>query len=74
MKKAESDKDILDEYDFGGGIRGRYAARVKRGSNIVLLEPDVAKVFPDAASVNNALRALAGIIKQTRAATPTRKR
>lgn len=73
MKKAESDKDMLDEYDFSGGVRGRYAARIKRGSNVVLLEPDVAKVFPDAASVNNALRALASIIGQTRTAAPKRK-
>lgn len=52
------------EYDFSGGVRGKHAARYRRGSNIVVLAPDVAKVFNSEASVNSALRALAGIIRQ----------
>jgi len=55
---------MLDEYDFRGGVRGKYAARYAEGSNVVLLDPDVAKVFPDAESVNQALRALAEIIRR----------
>lgn len=47
------------EYDFAGGVRGKYAARFAQGSNLVLLEPDVAQRFPDSRSVNEALRALA---------------
>jgi hypothetical protein len=44
-------------------VRGKYAERYARGTNVVLLDPDVAEVFPDPASVNRALRALAGIIR-----------
>ena len=44
------------EYDFTGGIRGKYAARYARGSNVVMLEPDVAEAFPTARAVNAALR------------------
>lgn len=47
------------EYDFSKGVRGKYHKRIaKEGSNIVVLEPDVAKAFPDSASVNEALRLL----------------
>ena len=53
--------DILTEYDFSRGRRNPYAARLA-GGHIVVLEPDVAAVFPDASAVNGALRALAGII------------
>lgn len=60
----ESDPEILDEYDFSSGVRGKYAARFARGSHVVVLDPDVARVFTDSESVNQALRALAGIIRQ----------
>ncbi len=49
------------EYDFSGGVRGKYAARFARGTNIVILEPDVAERFPDSKAVNDALRALAAV-------------
>jgi hypothetical protein len=62
--KGQRDPDVLDEYDFRGGVRGKYAARYAEGSNVVVLDPDVAKVFPDAESVNQALRALAEIIRR----------
>ena len=55
---------MLDEYDFSGGVRGKYAGRFVQGANVIVLEPDVAEVFPDSESVNAALRALAGIIRQ----------
>jgi hypothetical protein len=54
------------EYDFSGGVRGKYASRYRKGTNVVLLDPDVAAAFPDSASVNEALRALLEISKRTR--------
>jgi len=51
------------EYDFSKGVRGKYAKKYKRGTNIVLLDPDVAKVFKTPALVNQALRSMAEIIK-----------
>lgn len=44
------------EYDLRGGVRGKYYERYKQGTNVVLLEPDIAKVFRDSATVNDALR------------------
>ena len=61
MKKAKArarGRDLLPEYDFSRGIRGKYARRFAEGANLVKLEPDVAKVFRDSASVNRALRRL----------------
>ena len=46
------------EYDFSDGVRGKYAKRYSQGSNIVVLEPDVAEAFPNARAVNTALRKL----------------
>jgi hypothetical protein len=60
---SERDPEMLDEYDFSGGVRGKYAGRFAKGSNVVVLDPDVARVFTDSESVNQALRALAGIIQ-----------
>ena len=51
---------MADEYDFKGGVRGKYAGRLPQGSHVVVLEPDVAAAFPDSASVNEALRGLIG--------------
>ena len=47
---------MRDHYDFSKGVRGKYARRYREGTNIVLLDPDVAKEFPDASAVNDALR------------------
>lgn len=58
----QHDLDMLDEYDFSTGIRGKYAERYYADRNLVRLDEDVAKMFPDAKSVNNALRALAKLI------------
>jgi len=63
-KVMENDPDLLEEYDFSPGIRGKYAARYQEGCNIIVLEPDVSEIFPDSASVNHALRALAQIIRE----------
>jgi hypothetical protein len=59
----QSDPEMLDEYDFSGGVRGKYADRFPKGCNVVVLDPDVAQIFPDSESVNQALRALAEIIQ-----------
>jgi hypothetical protein len=56
--------EMLDEYDFSQGVVGKYAQQYAEGTNIVLLDPDVAKVFPDSEAVNQALRAIAQIIQQ----------
>jgi len=60
---SERDPDMLDEYDFSNGVRGKYADRFAHGSNVIVLDPDVAQVFKDSESVNQALRALVGIIQ-----------
>jgi len=63
MKKSRNDPDMLDEYDFSGGVRGKYAKRYAEGANVVVIDPDVAEYFPDHDAVNNALRSLVAIIK-----------
>ena len=55
-KPDNSDPDMLPEYDFSDGVRGKYAKRYAQGTNVVLLEPDVAAAFPTAEAVNRALR------------------
>ena len=69
MKKT-SDRDMLPEYDFSAGVRGKYAARMAKGSNVVVLDKDVQKLFPDSATVNAALRALAQAVAVTHLPTP----
>lgn len=59
-----ADDDILPEYDFSKARPNPYAARYAEGTNVVLLDPDVAKDFPDSSSVNEALRALSAIIRR----------
>lgn len=54
---------MKEEYDFSKGVRGKYAKKYRAGTNIVLLDPDVAKVFKTPKLVNQALRSLAEIIK-----------
>ena len=60
---------MLDEYDFSKGIQGKYAQRYAAGSNVVVISPDVAEVFPDSESVNEALRMLIKIVQQTKKIT-----
>lgn len=70
MKKARRRKDsgeLRSHYDFSGGVRGKYAGRLDPDAILVVLEPDVAKVFRASESVNKALRALLDIV-------PARKR
>ena len=57
--------EVFDEYDFTGGVRGKYVERLTNSKNmIVVLEPDVAEVFTDSESVNQALRGLLPIIQK----------
>ncbi len=58
--KVDRDRQdaMRSEYDLRGGVRGRFLKEYERGTNIVLLEPDVASVFHDSATVNEALRLL----------------
>jgi hypothetical protein len=65
-RESESHDDILPEYDFSRSRPNEYASRYKPGSTVVVLDPDVAAVFPSAGEVNEALRALAGVIRRNR--------
>ena len=64
MKVMNNDPDMLEEYDFSKGVRGKYAKRYAEGTNVVLIDPDVAEFFPDHDTVNDALRSLIRIIKK----------
>jgi hypothetical protein len=55
------------EYDFRGAVRGKYFSRYREGTNVVLLDPDVAAAFPSADAVNRALRTLLSIVPSRRA-------
>jgi len=64
MKVMQNDPDMLEEYDFSKGVRGKYAKRYAEGTNVVVIDPDVAQYFPDHDSVNEALRSLLPILKR----------
>jgi hypothetical protein len=67
MKKAAktpSDSEMLDDYDFSKGVRGKYVERYATSTNLVILEPDVAEVFPNSESVNDALRMLIKLARE----------
>jgi hypothetical protein len=63
MNQGPEDDDLLPEYDFTGAVRGKYYERYKQGTNVVLLDPDVAQAFKDSESVNRALRLLLDLAK-----------
>jgi len=67
MKKESDTEEMLAEYDFSKGVRGKYAKAYHVGSNIVVLDPDVAARFPNSEAVNQALRSLARIQDTKRA-------
>ena len=73
MKKeieTELEDDLRPEYDFSqmsGGVRGKYAEHYQSGTNLVLLEPDIAQAFPTEESVNEALRLLMQVAQRQRA-------
>jgi hypothetical protein len=58
--------EMKPEYDFSGGVRGKYYEAYVQSSNVVVLDPDVAEIFRDSASVNEALRLLAKIAKSVK--------
>jgi hypothetical protein len=75
MKKTSSrtrvdpDRDTMrKEYDFSGAVRGVTATRYAQGANVVVIDPEVLDVFPDSFAVNEALRALAPVLRRQRAA------
>jgi hypothetical protein len=75
MKKPRNkttEPQMQSEYDFSGGVRGKYARCYAQGTNVVVLEPDVAKAFPNADAVNSSLRALANIMKRREKAIAAR--
>jgi hypothetical protein len=57
-KKTDIDPDMRPEYDFSNGVRGKCAGRLAQGSNIVVLDPDAARVYKTSKMVNDALRSL----------------
>lgn len=70
MTTPNSDPDLLDEYDFSGAVRGKYAERYRQGTNLVRLDADVAEVFVTAREVNAALRSLIRLQHDLRNPTP----
>ena len=75
MKKPEiEDDELLPEYDLGtllkDAVRGKYAARYQEGTNLVLLDPEVAAAFPSAEAVNDALRLVMKLAKIPAAPDP----
>ena len=58
MNQEPEDDDLLPEYDFSNAVRGKYYERYQQGTNVVLLDADVAQAFKDSESVNRALRLL----------------
>ena len=64
-RTSPTDRDTMrDEYDFSGAKRGVTAVRYAEGANVVVIDPEVLDVFPDGNAVNEALRALAPVIRK----------
>ena len=66
MKKNKIHQEILQEYDFSKGVRGKYSKQFAEGTNLVVLAPDVLKNFPDSDSVNETLRAILKIAQRSK--------
>jgi hypothetical protein len=62
--RSEADRDMLPEYDFTHGVRGMHHEAYEAGTNVIFLDPDLAKVFKDSASVNRVLRLLLSLAKE----------
>jgi hypothetical protein len=78
MKKAKSELNDWSrpEYkrsDFGEMVRGKYASRIRKSTNVIVLDPQVARVFPNDEAVNNALRELIGASRAGTKSSPKRK-
>ena len=73
-ERRRSDRETLRaEYDFSKAVRGVTAARYAQGANVVVIDPEVLDVFPNGTVVNEALRALAPVIRQQRKARVRRR-
>lgn len=74
-RRSTADADTMrPEYDFSNAVRGMTAARYAKGTNVVLLEPDVAQLFPDSRAVNEALRTLVRLARVSPRARTRHKR
>ncbi len=62
---VEDENEMLPEYDFSKGVRGKYAERYAEGTNVVVLSPDLVRFFPDSESVNRALRTLVEVAQRS---------
>jgi hypothetical protein len=72
-RRSVEANEALPEYEFKHARPNKYASRYAQGSVVVTLDPDVAEVFPGATEANEALRALAGVIRRHRARRPSRQ-
>jgi hypothetical protein len=72
IRKSERDT-MRPEYDFSPAVRGVTAARYAQSANIAVIDPDVLDVFPDSSTVNEALRALALVLRRQRRAATKRR-
>lgn len=73
-KSGTWDRDTMrPEYDFSAAVRGVTAKRYATGANIVVIDPEVLDVFPDGVAVNNALRALAPVLRQNHGKRPKKR-
>ena len=72
MKQESEPTRLRPEYDFSSGVRGKHHEAYRQGSNVVLLDPDVAAVFKDSDAVNAALRALARVAHAHAGCAPDR--
>lgn len=66
---AKASERMRPEYDFSRGVRGKHVARYASGSNVIVLEPDVAKHFPTADDVNETLRVRAKLMRRKKSRT-----
>lgn len=75
MRKTAKEPEMQPEYDFAGGVRGKFAKRYAQGTNVVVLEPDVARAFPNSTVVNESLQggAQSGSIAKALKRHPGRK-
>ena len=64
QKPASDQDDLRAEYDFSAGVRGRHHEAYRKGTNVILLDPDVAEVFKDSEAVNTALRLLLNLARE----------
>ncbi len=61
MNQVDEQDTMREEYDFSGGVRGKHYRAYREGTNLILLEPDMARIFKDSAAVNAALKKLTEI-------------